>query len=338
MGRHGGGSRSGGRSGGRSGSGSRSSGSRGRSSNTPFRGCYNRSYYNRRGKFVPYYTSRRSFGTKPGLKSGHIVALVFITFHMILMMSGMIASTISFGSKIDGDKSRIYINDKANVLSHQDESELIELFEDVYDASGMPVALCTDDFSWKRYYDSLEVYSEELYYAVGRDESAMLILFTVDDSDSFYDWEYDAYCGDDTIKCFSDATFDKWLDEFHKGLASQDLSDAMTYSWNTVIDELARTSVSIDAFMVLPIISAVYGLFYFVILSGVKREHDAYRYFKDNPDKLVMHKMDEVPKVYTQCPFCGASNTNRSEKCEYCGNLLIAAEDVTLKENNINDF
>ncbi len=55
-------------------------------------------------------------------------------------------------------------------------------------------------------------------------EDAMIILFTVGDNADFYDWEYDMYCGDDTIKCFSDEAFDTLLENFRKGMAKQDLS------------------------------------------------------------------------------------------------------------------
>ena len=63
MARHGGGSRSGGSSSSRSGGGSRSGGSSVRTSKTPFKGGYNRSYYHK-GKLHSYYTSDKNFGTK----------------------------------------------------------------------------------------------------------------------------------------------------------------------------------------------------------------------------------------------------------------------------------
>lgn len=67
MGRHGGGSRSGGShrsSSSRSSGGSRSGGSGVRTSSKPFAGCYNRSYYDRSGRLHTCYTSIKNFGTK----------------------------------------------------------------------------------------------------------------------------------------------------------------------------------------------------------------------------------------------------------------------------------
>ena len=178
------------------------------------------------------------------------------------------------------------------------------LLEDVYDASGMPVTVYTDDFSWKEYYMSLAVYSEELYYGIGYDEDAMIILFTVDDSTGFYDWEYDMYCGDDTIKCFSDAAFDKLLDNFQKGMAGQDLAEALEYSWTSVMDELAKTTFNLVGLPILLFAACFYGMFYVAILGGVKSQNDAYRYFKENPEKLSTIPMT----LYSECPNCGASN------------------------------
>lgn len=320
MGRHGGGSRGGGSS--RS-SSSRSRGSRGggsstRTSKTPFRGCYNRSYYDRRGKFHKCYTNNRTFGTKSGWNAGIIFALVFVTLHMGIMLSAVLASMITFGSKVNGDKERIFICDQADILTESDEKEVLGLLEDVYDASGMPVTVYTDDFSWKEYYMSLAVYSEELYYGIGYDEDAMIILFTVDDSTGFYDWEYDMYCGDDTIKCFSDAAFDKLLDNFQKGMAGQDLAEALEYSWTSVMDELAKTTFNLVGLPILLFAACFYGMFYVAILGGVKSQNDAYRYFKENPEKLSTIPMT----LYSECPNCGASNAAQSEICPYCRSLL----------------
>ena len=299
MGRHGGGSRSGGShrsSSGRSRSGSRG-GSRGggsgtRTSKTPFRGCYNRTYYDRRGRVHKYYTSNKDFGAKSGWKIGSIMALVFITLHMCLMLAAMASTSITVGDKIDGDSSRIKIFDKAEVLTKEEETEILALLGQVYEKSGMPVAVYTDDFSWKEHYESLEIYSEELYYQMGIDESAMIILFTENEDPDFYDWEYDVYCGDDTEKCFSDATFDKFLDNFQKGMAGQKLAEALQYSWNSVMEDLAKTEVDPALIPIVIFLLFFYGIFYVAILVPTKKQNDAYKYFQANPEKF-----SETPMV-----------------------------------------
>lgn len=320
MGRHGGGSRSGGssRGGSRSGGGSRGGGSSVRTSKTPFRGCYNRSYYDRRGRYHSYYTSDSNFGKKRGLNIFTIFSLVFITFHMFFMVGGMSMFFINFGRKVDGDVSRIKIEDTANVLSEEEEEKTMTLLTEVYQESGMPVTVYTDTFEWKQHYDYLEVYSEELYYRMGFDEDAMIILFTTDNNGEFYDWEYDMYCGDDTTACLSDKTFDKLLDNFQKGMASQNLYKALDYSWNSVMDELGKTSVDWSKAPILIFVIAFYAIFYVSILGSSKKNNDAYRYFKENPDKYESQPMT----LYSECPSCGASNIEQRETCAYCGTLL----------------
>lgn len=194
------------------------------------------------------------------------------------------------------------------------EAEAVE----VYQASGMPVTVYTDTFEWKQHYNSLEVYSEELYYQLGFDEDAMIILFTTDNATTFYDWEYDIYCGDETTACLSDDTFDKLLTNFQKGMAKQSLYQALDYSWNSVMDDLAKTSVNWGGLPVLIMILAFYGVFNYTILGKSKKNNDAYRYFKENPDKYESTPMI----VYSECPSCGASNSAQSETCSYCGALL----------------
>lgn len=320
MGRHGGGSRSGGRSGGgsRSSGGSRGGGSGVRTSSKPFIGCYNRSYYDRSGRLHTCYTSNENFGAKSGWSFGIVFALIFITCHMLIMIGAFGFTVIDFGSKVSGDPDRIFIKDNANVLTENEEQDVLKLLRDVYDASGMPVTVYTDDFSWKNHYDHLEVYAEELYYGIGFDEDAMIILFTVDDSNGFYDWEYDMYCGDDTTKCLSDAAFDKLLNNFQKGMASQDLAKALDYAWNSVMDDLAKTKVDWPGIPILVFLLLFYSVFYIAILGGTKKQNDAYRYFKENPDKL-----SNTPMIlYSDCPNCGASNAMQEEVCPYCGSLL----------------
>lgn len=319
MGRHGGGSRSGGSSrssSSRSGGGSRGSGAR--TSTTPFAGCYNRSYINRRGVIVNYYTSDCSFGTKSGWSLSILFPLIFITFHMLIMVGGFLTTLVTPGSKIYGDESRIMVVDTVDIMTSDEEEKTLKLLEKVYDHSGMPITVYIDDYEWKMYYDSIEVYSEELYYRIGLDEDSMIILFTTNKNINFYDWEYDIYCGDNTIDCFSDATFDKVLANFHKGMANQNLYDALDYAWNSVMDELATTTFNWGNLPFLLIILGFYSIFYIAILSGVRKQNEAYKYFKENPQEL-----SQVPMtLYSACPACGASNSSQSETCPYCGTLL----------------
>ena len=61
-----------------------------------------------------------------------------------------------------------------------------------------------------------------------------------------------------------------------------------------------------------------YGVFYVAILAGTKKQNDAYRYFKKNPDELS----NEPMTMYSECPNCGAPNTMQNEVCPYCDSLL----------------
>ena len=342
MGRHGGGSHSGG--GGSSSSstssyggsgGSHSGGNSIRSSTTPFSGCYNRCYYDSFGRYHSYYTDDKSFGTKSGWSFGRIFILLFITIHMFFMTGGFALGFIEFGGKVDGNPERIFIEDRVDILTHSEEEELIELFEKVYEKSGMPVALYTDDFSWKENYVSLEVYSEELYYSIDFDEDAMIILFTIDydniDND-FVDWEYDMYCGDDTVKCLSDKTFDKLLDNFQKAMSRQDLDFALTHSWNSVMDDLAKTSINSEVLIMLLFFVLFYGVFYVAIIGGVIKENQAYKYYKKHSDLLddqyymPSYGPSIKPKYYSKCPVCNEDNSKQNAKCKFCGASLKIEE------------
>lgn len=325
MGRHGGGSRGGGSS--RSGGGSR--GGRGgssssyRSSKSAFSGSYRRSYINRRGRQVTYYTTNQNFG-KSGNCGFEYMCLALIGVWVLLMLFAFIGQAYTHGEKVNGEKSRIDVHDYAEILTYEEEMELIELFEGVYDKSGMPITLFTDDFSWREHYYDIEVYSEELYYDMSYREDAMVILFTQGWDDDFYDWEYDVYCGDDTISCFSDATFDNFLDAFQQGMSANDqmLKPALEDAWGRVYDELAESSFDKGSLPILFVVAVIACGAMMPTIINIRRKKDAYNYFKENPDKLS----DKKITILSQCPNCGAPNTKKKEVCEYCDSLLLLEE------------
>lgn len=244
--------------------------------------------------------------------------MIFVTIHMFVMISAFVGSGIHFGGKVNGEISRIFIEDNAEILSVEEEMAIIKIFQKVYDASGMPITLYTEDFSWMNYYNSLEVYSEELYYKIGFEEDAMLILFTTETIDGFFDWDFEIYCGEQTEKCLSDEKLNELNDNLYKAMAQEDLVIALDYAWNSVMDDLGK--ISID-WMVLPaglMILAFYSLFYIAIISSMRKNKDAREYFKNNPDKLSYTPMT----LYSACPNCGASNITQDTNCKYCGTLL----------------
>ncbi len=323
MGRHGGGSRSGGSRG--SSGGSRSGGSSSRVSRTPFHGCYNRSYYDRRGRYHSYYTNSRDFGTTNGWNVGTIFVLVFVTIHMFIMLSGFSSDFIHFGKKINGDTDRIYIEDRANALTAEEEEKVLDLLQEVYEKSGMPVTVYTDDFDWRRHYANIEVYSEELYYSIGYEEDAMILLYTTNNDDGYYDYEYDFYCGDDTVDCLSDMTFDTLIDNFHKGMAGLNLYDAIDYSFRSVMDDLAVFKIYWVGAPGILMLLAFYSIFYISILRGVTKKNAAYRYFREHPEAFSSEPMT----LYATCPSCGAPNSEQSEVCPYCNGLLKISDGKT---------
>lgn len=325
MARHSSGSRSGGSSHSSSHrSGSRSGGSR--SSSTPFAGSYNRSYYDRHGRFHSYYTTNKFFGV-PGKSSALplILTLVFVTLHMVLMLGGFVLASFEISTKIDGPKERIYIEDNINVVTSEEEERLISLFEEVYEKSGMPVALLVDDYRVARHYDSIEIYAEQEMYSVARDEESMLIVFLVDFSDpDFIDWHYDFCCGDNTIKCLPDGMYYDLTETFYRAMSGGSLPVAIEESFNRVMDRFDSIRVGDSmVFVVIPFLAFIYGIFYVAIFKNIRKAKDAERYFRDNP-----HKLEEAPvRIYAVCPACGGSNSRAEEKCPYCGSLLIQSED-----------
>ena len=331
MGRHGGGSSSGGsRSSSSSSSSSSGGGSRIRTSNRPFVGGYNRSYYHG-GKFYSYYTEDANFGQKSGWNLGNIIGLLFITFHMSIFFGVFFVMFVQHGEKINGNRNLIFIEDTIDMFSNEDEEKLISLFNTIYDKSGMPIMLYTDNFDYKNHYDSIEVYSEQLYYSNTIDENSMIILFTSDIENYINTgkmaWDYDFYCGDNTIKCLSDEEFNKVLDNFYKGMFQYEVADALVYAWNFVMDDLGKTEINK---IIIPIyigLLAFYSMFYVSIFSSIIKENRAYKYFKQNPEKIyesdiysTVNKIAATKICY--CTYCNTKNNINNLVCTYCGHKL----------------
>ena len=287
MGRHGGGSSrgGGGGSGGRSGGGSSRGGRRSAFSSTPRPGYHNRSYYDRHGRYHSFYCADPYYGTQP-YSIGNIITLVFVTVHMLAMLASVVMDTCHFGARINGDPSLIAVYDQAEIMSDREEQQVLRLFNRVYEKSGMPVFLVTSTFQWRDRYDSIEACSESYYYSQTLSESAMVVFFAVDSTRDYIDWEFDIYCGEDTVRCLSDASFDELVDLLQRSAYANTLCDSLQYSFNEIIPSMATVSIipSYYTFLVVvPLLLFVYGSFYVALIRSMRRQHDMYHYYKTNP-------------------------------------------------------
>ncbi len=240
---------------------------------------------------------------------------LFVTILMCSLIYTVASEFIFSGEKIDGNSNRIFIVDNANALTTSEEDQVIDLLQKVYQKSGMPVTVYTEDFSWREHYSSIEAYSEKLYYEIGLDESSMILLYTTDNSDDFYDFEYDIYRGDDTIACLSDRSFNKLIDNFQKGMTGLKLYDAIEYSFGSVMDELATKFVDPALFPAIALILFACGISYIYQIVNIVKKNAAYKHHKE---QLAYQPM----ALYNKCPNCGAPNSEQKEVCSYCNSLL----------------
>ena len=323
MGRHGGGSRSGGSRSRSSSRGSSRGGSGGSSSPPsvvyrPRIGYYNRSYYSRSGKRVKCYSLDADFGKE---KKSFLPVLLLSLLYIFCLLFIFNASTVR-PRKVNGNQDRLYINDTIDIFTKEEENQLLQLTKEVYNESGMAITVYTDDFSYEDNYSSIEAYSEDIYYSDGSDEKSMVILYTEDyTSSDFKDWNFDIYCGDGTYACLSDAKFDTLISTVNKNIRASNQSGygGILEGLNYLKADMMKTEFDYMIFIVYTIMVSVYLLPVIIIkASNNKKSNDAYNYFKENPDKLNNDKI----KVLSRCPSCGASNDGELINCEYCNSLL----------------
>ena len=115
------------------------------------------------------------------------------------------------------------------------------------------------------------------------------------------------------------SNFDKFLDEFQSGLATQNLKEALYIGWQSVMYDMSEISFN-PAVLIVTIPMVLHVLFIVSIsyLPRYIREKTAYRYFKEHPEML-----EGVRRVIKKkCPNCNASNSEGKDNCAYCGTLL----------------
>lgn len=303
-----------------------------RSSKKPFEGCYNRSYYDKRGKLHTYYTNDINFGTKNGVTKGLVFAMTLITVLVVVMLIFMFFMFGQIGFKINGDRELIAVYDNIDILSSREEKELVSLFEKVYDKTGMPIMLFTEPKSELEKYDSIEEFSEELLYSHTDDENTMVIVYARNSSGL----DYDFCAGNNTIWCLSNKTFDELFSAFHNKKMSEPLAYSLDYAWNKVMDDLATTKIDPIGIVVFVNVALFYGFFLIVLILPMIKSKQAQKYFEKNPDKLEMKPMklntqntqpvqpaQIAQQILPRCYNCGARNENNSTKCPYCNSSLI---------------
>lgn len=295
-----------------------------RSSNTPFPGCYDRSFYDRHGIYHSYYTTDKDFGTSGILEFNTIVSLIFFTCILFFVIKITINQHIIEREKIVGDSSQICITDNIDIFTDSEETELTELLQEIYTKSGIAVTIYTDNLEWQDKYANIEKYCQRLHYDLGNSKNDLLLLCTTDLSETNPTYEYDFICGKETSTCLTDDLLIRLEEYLGKALyGGMSLSDAINASFASIMDELAETTID-WSFISAVLIELLFFSFLFtfvfadLIADFISKKQEAYRYFKKHPERISFSPM----VLLNSCPNCGASNSAQSETCSYCGSSL----------------
>ena len=195
-----------------------------RKSIKPFYECYDRTYYDKKGEKHDFFTNDVECGTRNGWNDFAIFIFVLMLILSLPLLNIALWPTITMISKfsgyqkIEGDISYISIEDNENILNDEQETELINLFHDVYDKTGMPIVLYTIKYDYKYKYESLNNYkknnyqsekiylnknSEDILYKVGKnynlkenkpeEESSEEMYYITGEYESLYDYAKEIY-------------------------------------------------------------------------------------------------------------------------------------------------
>ena len=240
---------------------------------------------------------------------------------MAIMISSYIFNLVQIGGKIDGDSKRIMIIDNIDILSSEEEETLLDTFYQIYEKTGMPITLYTDDFNWRSNYKDkneiidikvynkeddfnwrsnykdkneiidIKVYNKELYYKIDKSEKGMSILYIEEKGNKLKNAEYDFYIGMETQKCLSNKSLDKLTKTFEKSLQNMQFNKALIYALEEINLDLCKTTININIIPSIFLLLPLYAISIMIILLPIRKKVAAYNYFKKYPKELDMKKI-----------------------------------------------
>lgn len=257
-------------------------------SSKPLAGYFDRSYYTKSGRFVPCYARDIDFGVKPSSLAVDLISLLVVIVLLGMFGYVFLQDAVMFGSRIDGNSKNILINDEANILSEQEEQELLGVFEEVYAISGMPVCLVTTDTIWNRWYASLDDCAAHHYSLNVRGNDALLILISLSETKGEAGWVATLKRNAERVKtCFGPSAYRKFAAALDEGLGSGSLTYAITYAFEEVKSDFNKPQLlNLNALVAVAVTLVVGVTFPAYSLIVVIKKRQAYNYFKEYPNEL----------------------------------------------------
>ena len=331
----GGGSRSGGsHSSSRSSSSSRSHGSSGRSirrTNHYFPGARKFRYY--KGGAAHYVYSNVDLTRQKDVKPRWF--MIFFYFPFLAAIFGMWSSIFKAPAEPLStlEISEVCIMDEMNILTEEDEDELLDKMIEFSETTGVTTKVLT--LPYEEWVDngSLENYTLSRYYAEFDDENGWLLTYSMDTKYT-QEWYWEGIQGDNTFDIL-----DVFIDEFNTHVQSHLVVDkalnpakAFASGLEIAIREFESQTFGIEfeGFATALFFTSFICLHAALMIFGGTRKGYSYKELEEIYDDETMGSRSNVKTVFDDidekperiCPYCGIVLEDDEKKCLNCGAIV----------------
>lgn len=255
----------------------------------------------------------------------NLISCLVIGILLILPILFAICTGFHSPKKLKADyDTTIVIDDSADYLNEQEESNIRLTFQKFYDVTGISPALEVINTEHGTHYSSLEDYAYNSYIRRFKDEKHWLIVYATKTS---Y-WSFEGMQGNDTDTILSNTVTSKFDKTLYNDLTmNMPLDESLADSFDTITPNIMKPYFYVDsgAIMFSVACGLVFGgLLVYLIVDTVRARR---------LDKAVEVTANPTLK---KCPYCDSPYYVGSvKKCPKCGAFLDETDSFETDVNNL---
>ncbi len=215
--------------------------------------------------------------------------------------------------------TEITINDEIDVLTGSEEQEIMKVFKDIQDKTGITMSLVTlDNSEWKNQHIDLETYAYRLYLNKFKDEKHWLITYSTDKEG---DWYFEGMQGNDTDYILTESLTNSFNRQLYSALEfynenNRGIGIAFVDSFKYVYENAMNKDVDYKTIWIVFVIFMVVGIISF------KDKLHTFIHLKEIKSATKCPTTKKEPKT-VECPYCGNIYVyGIHDSCPHCGAII----------------
>ena len=272
-----------------------------------------------------FYSDKETI--KPGDTKFSIKDILFWLAYPALFLVLLVPGWLRVPEKLPltYSQTQIVIQDDTDRLSDREERELLEIFAQFQEKTGITPALitCRND-TWKGSGSSLETYAYDTYVSWFQDECHWLICYSDDpDSTGWDDWYWEGMQGDNTDPILTESITQTFTKNVQSCLLDRDrytVGEAFIQGFRDIEPKLMKRSIDSSQIWV-GVLSIALCAF------GIATTYRSKKKLTGMAGALRC-PTDTFPVTEDTCSYCGGVYVRGiHDVCPYCGAPIPQAED-----------